>query len=103
MSVNQVGDEYYFEAVQCIRSLDKHYFENRLALCPTCAAMYQHARATDDTEIRRRLVEHNAPDNAPSVEIPVTLAGKERRLRFVGKHWFDLKTILSKTANNDPE
>jgi hypothetical protein len=40
-------------------------------------AMRQHARTTDDAEIRR--------------------------LRFVGKHWFDLKTILSKPANNDPE
>jgi hypothetical protein len=34
------------------------------------------------------------PDSAPSFEIPVTLAGNEYGLRFVGKHWFDLKTIL---------
>ena len=38
--------------------------------------------------------EHEAPDNAPSVEIPVTLAGKQHNLRFVGTHWFDLKTVF---------
>ena len=56
--------------------------------------MYQHARQTDDAEIRRLIVEHNAQDDAPAVEIRVTLAGTDYRLRFVGKHWFDLKTIL---------
>ena len=56
--------------------------------------MYQHARVTDDEEIIRRLVDHEAPDDAAAVEIPITLAGKDYALRFVGKHWFDLKTLL---------
>ena len=56
--------------------------------------MYQHARVTDDEEIIRRLVDHEAPDDAAAVEIPITLAGKHYALRFVGKHWFDLKTLL---------
>ena len=90
----KIGDAYYFEAVQCVKEMKNHHIENRLALCPTCAAMYQHARETDDTEIRRLIVEHAAPDNASSVEIPVTLAGKQLNLRFVGTHWFDLKTVL---------
>jgi hypothetical protein len=67
----KIGAAYYFEAVQCVKKVENHYIENRLALCPTCAAMYQHARETDDTEIRRFIIEHAAPDNAPSVEIPV--------------------------------
>ena len=86
--------DHYFVAVQCIKDQEKRHYQNRLALCPTCAAMYQHARETDDTEIRRLIVEHTAPDNAPSVEIPVTLAGKQFNLRFVGTHRFDLKTVL---------
>jgi hypothetical protein len=90
----KVGETYYFEAVQCIRQLDTQQVENRLALCPTCSAMYQHARVTDDEEIIRRLVDHEAPDDAASVEIPIILAGKDCALRFVGKHWFDLKTLL---------
>lgn len=57
-------------------------------------SMYQHARATDDTELHRLIVEHNAPDIAGSVEIPLTLADQPRRLRFVGTHFFDLKMVL---------
>jgi hypothetical protein len=90
----KIVDSYYFEAVQCIKRVENHHIENRLALCPTCAAMYQHARETDDTEISRLIIEHEAPDNALSVEIPVTLAGKQLNLRFVGIHRFDLKTVL---------
>jgi hypothetical protein len=91
----KVRDDHYFEAVQCVRGLDHHYFENRLALCPTCAAMYQHARETDDTEIRRSIIEHDALDTASSAEITIRLAGRQFQLRFVGTHWFDLKTVLN--------
>ena len=87
--------EHYFEAVQCIGDKEIRYFQNRLALCPNCAAMYQNARETDDAEICRSIVEHEADDKAPAVEIPVRLAGRELTLRFVGTHWFDLKTVLS--------
>jgi len=87
---------HYFEAIQCVRGLDQHHFENRLALCPTCAAMYQHARETDDKAIQHDILHLDADDTASSVEISVKLAGREFKLLFVGTHWFDLKTILSK-------
>lgn len=87
------GDDY-FEAVQCVRNQVAHFHQNRLALCPTCAAMYQYARESGDAEIRRRIVEHDADDQSPAVDILVRLAGRDRTLRFVGTHWFDLKTIL---------
>lgn len=90
----KIKEEHYFEAVQCVRGLDQHHFENRLALCPTCAAMYQHARETKDAEIRQAIIELNSPDTAPSAEITIRLAGRQFLLRFVGTHWFDLKTIL---------
>jgi len=93
----KIDDAYYFEAVQCVKTIENHHIENRLALCPTCAAMYQHARFTDDTEIRRLIVEHDAQDDAGSVEIPLTLADQERQLRFVGTHFFDLKTVFENT------
>lgn len=86
--------DHYFEAVQCVRGLDVHHNQNRLALCPTCAAMYQYARETDDAELRRRIVDHPADDQAPSVEIPVRLAGREHTLHFVASHWIDLNTVL---------
>jgi hypothetical protein len=91
----KVREDYYFEAVLCLRNLECRYYENRLALCPTCAAMYQHANETDDDEMRSRLIELAADDTAPAVEIPVKLAGQEYLLRFVGRHWFDLKTVLN--------
>ena len=87
--------EHYFEAVQYIEDKETRHFQNRLALCPTCAAMYQYARETDDAEIRRRIIELDADDQAPAVDIAVRLAGREYTLRFVGTHWFDLKTIQS--------
>lgn len=90
----KIRNDHYFEAVQCVRRLDHHYFENRLALCPTCAAMYQHARETDDAEICRSIIEHDASDMASFAEITIRLAGRQFRLRFVGTHWFDLKTVL---------
>lgn len=90
----KIKEDHYFEAVQCVRGLDHHYFENRLALCPTCAAMYQHARETDDSEIRRAITELDVLDTASSAEITIRLAGHQFQLRFVGTHWFDLKTIL---------
>lgn len=90
----KVDGVHYFEAVQCVRDLDKLYFENYLALCPNCAAMYKHARSTNDVEMRRGIVSHSEADTVACVDVPVTLAGKERKLHFGGKHWFDLKTIL---------
>jgi hypothetical protein len=91
----KVNNVHYFEAVQCVKKQNKSHFQNYLALCPTCAAMYQYARETDDEKIRTGLIENPAPNDSPAIEIHVTLAGKNYRLRFVGTHWFDLKTIFS--------
>jgi hypothetical protein len=90
----KLNEYYYFEAVQCIKDSDKQYYQNYLALCPTCAAMYKHACQTEDNVIRNLIVEHDAQLDSPSVEIDVILAGEPRKLRFVGTHWFDLKTIF---------
>jgi hypothetical protein len=90
----KIDDAYYFEAVQCIKKVKNHHIENRLALCPTCAAMYQHARAIEDNELRNLLLECTPQEGSTSVKIPLTLAGKEHFLRFVGTHFFDLKTVL---------
>jgi hypothetical protein len=91
-----LNEYHYFEAVQCVKvkDQDKRHFQNHLALCPTCAAMYKHALETNDLEVRRLIVEHDAAENTQSVIIPVTLAGRPYNIRFVGTHWFDLKTVL---------
>lgn len=95
----RVGDLHYFEAVQCIRGLPQRFYENRLALCPTCAAMYQYARGTEFEEIRQRIIQSPAEANVGAVEIEVTLAGVERTLRFVADHWLDLKTVLEEPGD----
>lgn len=92
----KVNGEYYFEAVQCIRGLDRHHFENRLALCPTCAAMYKHAKESADEEIRQMIVDGAGEDGMGSQQISIKLAGNHFWLRFVGTHWFDLRTVLGK-------
>lgn len=90
----KVGELHYFEAIQCIKDLKKRSIENRLALCPNCAAKFLYIRNTDDQELLNRIVNLVEPDTSPAVEITISLANKEYKFHFVGKHWFDLKTIL---------
>jgi hypothetical protein len=89
--------EYYFEAVQVIRGLSNHFYENRLALCPTCAAMYQFARKTSDDELKKIIKVFGIENMGSSVELDLMLAGSLKKLRFVGVHFFDLKVVLDKT------
>jgi hypothetical protein len=84
--------EYYFEAVQVVKGLAKHFFENRLALCPTCAAMYQYVRSCSDDEMTRQISATGG--ESAVVELHVDLAGDPRVLRFVGTHFFDLRVVV---------
>lgn len=84
--------EYYFEAVQVVKGLAKHFFENRLALCPTCAAMYQYARSCSDDELRQQIAVTEG--ESAVVELHVELAGDPHVLRFVGTHFFDLSVVV---------
>lgn len=86
-------DQDYFEAVLFIKGLKQQFYENYLALCPTCSAKYQHACLTDDEEIKNRLMATD-PDGQIPIEIEVTLVGKPATLRFVGTHALDLKIVL---------
>lgn len=90
----KINEYHYFEAVQCVKNFNKLIKQNYLALCPTCAAKYKHARETNDDEMRRRLIENGSPVDSSSVIIQVRLAGDDLTIEFVGTHWFDLKTIL---------
>ena len=86
--------EYYFEAVQIIRGLGQHFYENRLALCPTCAAMYQYARKCPDDDLRRRISNADLEEGSSVAHVEVILAGKRHFLHFVGTHFFDLKLVM---------
>jgi len=94
MPFKLASGDYYFEAVQCVKGLQQHFYENRLALCPTCAAMYLHARADSDDDLRRSIVTCEVDQGDAAFLLEIELAGETRTLRFVGTHFFDLKTVL---------
>ena len=93
----KVGDDYYFEAVQFVKDATKDLQQNRLALCPVCAAKYRHARETELDDLRDDLLTQLI-DTKPSVEVEVTLAGEDLAIRFVGKHAIDLQAVLEGTG-----
>ena len=89
----KVGDDYYFEAVQFVKDAIKDLQENRLALCPTCAAKYRHALGTSLDDLRDDLLTQDV-DTQPSIKVAADLAGEEASIRFVGKHAIDLQAVL---------
>jgi hypothetical protein len=91
--------EYYFEAVQVLKGLAQHFYENRLALCPTCSAMYQFARSSTDEDVRAAIVAVGSEKVEARVAVPLVLAGEHRMVHFVGTHFFDLQVVI---AQNDP-
>lgn len=93
----KVNGMHYFEAVKLVDNMDKHLYQCRIALCPNCAAMYKHARETDDEVLLERLSDHGASDESVSAELEVALAGKAYRLWFVYAHLFDVKELLLST------
>ncbi|WP_181311187.1 sacsin N-terminal ATP-binding-like domain-containing protein [Nocardioides campestrisoli] len=98
----KVGDGYYFEAVQFVNDATKDLQENRLALCPVCAAKYRHARETKLEDLRDDLLTQLV-DTRPSVEVAVTLAREDLAIRFVGKHAIDLQAVLEGTNDGPVE
>ena len=86
--------DYYFEAVQVFKDLGQHFYENRLALCPTCAAKFQFARSSSDDEVRAAIIAIDGAQVGSSVSFPLVLAGQPHSIQFVGTHLFDLKLVV---------
>jgi hypothetical protein len=96
MPFKLVSGEYYFEAIQILKGLPQHYYENRLALCPTCAAMYQYAGSNNADNLRKAISSVDADQVGSKTEVSLFLAGEKRMLHFVGTHLFDLQVVLEK-------
>jgi len=78
---------HYFEAVEYCCTVDQEIPENRVALCPTCAAKWQHAK--DETaDLAATILSASSP------EVEVTLARRPAKLKFVEEHFLDLKVVL---------
>ena len=86
---------YYFEAVEMLKGhFTKEYEAQFLALCPECSPKYkafikQVPEAMDT--LRQQLIDS---DQLGDFEIPLKLGDSDTSLRFVERHWLDMKTIL---------
>jgi hypothetical protein len=90
----QVSGLDYFEAVEVIGRRKKDHHQNRLALCPLCAAKYQHARSTDDVELLKSISAKLVDETTATVKIPVALANEQCSITFSAKHFIDLQAVL---------
>lgn len=94
----KLNGRFYFEAVQFVSDSRHELHENRLALCPTCAAKYRHARETTLDDLRDDLLTQEIGDQR-SISVDVVLAGEAAKVRFVGKHAIDLQAALESTTS----
>ncbi|MCY4554602.1 MAG: RNA chaperone Hfq [Candidatus Poribacteria bacterium] len=89
------GENYYFDAVEILKNhFTKEYEAQFLALCPECSPKYrtfikQVPEAMDS--LRQQLVDS---DESGDFEIPLKLGDWNTSLRFVERHWLDMKTVL---------
>ena len=85
--------EYYFEAVEAfsLAYFSKEGEAQFLALCPLCAAMYQEFVKRDEEQEAEF---YQALQSAEELAVPVRLGELETSVRFVERHWLDMKTVL---------
>ena len=93
MPFKKRNGEHYFEAVE---ALSLEYFGKEqdaqfLALCPLCAAKYKEFVKRDEEQEAKL---YHALQNAEGLEVPVKLGEWGTSVRFVERHWRDLKTVL---------
>ena len=87
---------YYFDAVEMLKGyFTKEYEAQFLALCPECSPKYrtfvkQVPEAMD--ALKKQLM---ASDDTEGFEVPLKLGGTDASLRFVERHWLDIRAILS--------
>lgn len=85
------GSEY-FEKVEFLHEIEKHHYQNYLALCPNHAAMFQHANGS--SKVLREAFLALAGN-----ELEIMLAQKVESVYFTRTHILDLKTVIAKGSN----
>ncbi len=78
---------YYFEAVEFLPELEKHHYQNYLALCPNHAAMFRHANAS-----KKQLKELFL--SLDGNELGITLADHLVTVYFTNTHIADLNVVI---------
>ena len=87
---------YYFDAVEMLKGyFTKEYQAQFLALCPECSAKYK--KFVKQVPEAMETLKNNliSADNSSDYIVPLKLADEDKCLRFVERHWLDIKTILS--------
>ncbi len=90
------GGNHYFDAVEMLKGhFTKEYVAQFLALCPECSPKYktfvkQAPEAMNN--LKNQLID---ADNSGDFEVPVKLGDSDASIRFVERHWLDIKAILS--------
>lgn len=91
----KLGDgSFYFETVELLPELKRHYDQNYLCLCPNHAAMFKHANDSREA-LRDRIFEQT--EN----QMDVVLAEHDETIYFTKTHLSDLHTIIE--ADKDGE
>ncbi len=90
------NENYYFDAVEMLKGyFTKEYEAQFLALCPECSPKYrtfvkQVPEAMDT--VKKQLMDS---DDAGDFEVPLKFGDTDTSLRFVERHWLDIRAILS--------
>ncbi len=79
--------KYYFETVEFLPELERHYHQNYLALCPNYAAMFKHANESKEV-LKDLFLNMNGND------LELTLAGRTVTLYFTELHRDDLEAVI---------
>jgi len=102
----QNGDKFYYEAVEIFNRPKKNFTNNELTkashansllLCPLCSAKFNQLVQKDTNQILKiKDTILNKPDDANESElfVDIELNGESQQLRFVQKHWLDIKGVL---------
>lgn len=93
--------EAYFEAYQYTEILKKEYEANHLALCPNCAAEFQHACQTDENERAELILNFDSSVNEAELIVYLDMP-VHRQLRFTQRHFIDLQMAIKDWLEADP-
>jgi hypothetical protein len=94
--------EEYFEAYQYTEVLEKEHEANHLALCPNCAAEFQHACQTDENERARLILDLDPAVDEANLIVHLTMP-VHQQLRFTQRHLIDLQVAIQGWLKADPE
>ena len=77
----------FFERVEFLPTLKKHYSQNYLCLCPNHAAMFQHANGSEDLLLEMF-------GDLRGNELEIVLGQRDMSVYFTKTHLADLRTVI---------